>query len=235
MLEPSMIKNPYRVVLTGGIASGKSTIAKLFKALGINIVDADKIARDIVQPQKEGWYAVKEHFKDSFFDDNGQIIREKLRHEISTQPQQKILLESLLHPIIKKEMLSQCHHCRSQYLLLDIPLFAENFHQYQRALNPNENSNKFSIPNGKFFYHRVLVIDIEPSTQIDRLMQRDAVTETQALKLIQMQADPKKRKQLADDILYNNDDVKKLNPEVINLHKKYLALANNMDKSITKN
>lgn len=219
--------NPFRIILTGGIASGKSTVAMIFKSMGVSIIDADKIAAELVQPHQTGWIKIKEHFPDKFFDQNGHLIRSKMRAEIIAKPEQKKLLESLLHPLVKMEMMNQCQRSQSPYIILDIPLFAENHQQYHKV--PYHEMQSLNVEASNIInYQRCLSIITTEKIQINRVIERDQVSKFQAENMFALQANNEKRKQLADDLLYNDDTLDKLKLSVSNLHQKYIQMTKDL-------
>jgi len=192
----------YTVILTGGIASGKSAVAKCFSALGIDVVDADQIAREVVEPGKEGCKAIQSQFGDGIFLNNGSLDRKKLRALVFSDAAKRKQLEALLHPLIRAEMFQQISLAKSAYVIVDIPLYSENAKHYQAD--------------------KVLVVDIPESMQISRLMQRDSVSEIEANKIIKAQSSREKRLELADDIIDNTGTMEQLAEQVKSLHANYL-------------
>ncbi|URJ85492.1 dephospho-CoA kinase [Pasteurella multocida] len=200
----------YIVGLTGGIGSGKSTIAHLFMALGVPVIDADVVARDIVTKGSELLAKIVDHFGEHILCENGELNRAKLRERIFRHPEDKVWLNQLLHPAIREEMLRQLQIQTYPYVLWVVPLLIEN--------------------NLTAFCQRVLVVDVEPETQIQRAMQRD----NNSIELIQhimaSQVDRQTRLQFADDVIQNDADLKGnlpvLKQKVLELHYQYLQLAN---------
>lgn len=146
----------YTVALTGGIGSGKSTVANAFADLGINIIDADIIARQVVEPGTPALKAIEEHFGSEVIAADGSLQRRILRERIFSAPEEKSWLNALLHPLIQQETQRQFQQVTSPYLLWVVPLLVENS-LYKKA-------------------DRVLVVDVTPETQLRRTMQRDDVT-----------------------------------------------------------
>ncbi len=204
-----MSKQKYLVVLTGGIASGKSTVAAIFREHGIDVIDADKIAHNIMEPNQSGWKLIKQHFGDDFFNNDHSFNRHKMRELVFQNPQQKKQLEQILHPLIRAEMDKKYQQSNSPFVLFDIPLFAEN---------------------ARFYYQtwpikKVLVIDSPPQLQLSRLMLRDNLTRDEALKIIQSQTSRKERNQLASDLVENTSTLDALKTRINSLCKKYRAMA----------
>ncbi len=201
---------PYSVILTGGICSGKSTVAKMFHQYGIDIIDADKIAREIVKPHQSGWKAIKNHFGEAFFLPDEQLNRPLLRQKIFSDLNAKKQLEKLLHPLIQTEIEQKQQQSGSEYILLDIPLFVEN-------------------PN-RYSYNRVLVVDVKTLTQRQRLIKRDSCTVEEAQAIIDSQSSREERLAMADDVIFNEKEhngigLSALEQQVKKLHLQYLELA----------
>ncbi len=195
----------YVVGLTGGIASGKTTVANLFhQHFDIEIVDADIVAREVVEPNTIGLNALIERYGNEIILNDGRLNRKKLREIIFSDESEKHWVNQLLHPLIRQSMLEQLDMVQSPYALLVIPLMVEN--DLQRLAQ------------------RVLVVDVEPSTQIERTMQRDQVSEQQARAILAAQADREQRLAIADDVVKNDAKNQKLLPQITELHQKYLAL-----------
>ena len=195
------------VGLTGGIGSGKSTIAQHFVALGIMCIDADLTAREIVQPGEPALDAISQHFGEAILLADGSLDRLKLREEIFAKPSAREWLNQLLHPLIRQRMLQQCQQANSPYCILMVPLLFEN--------------------NLQSLVQRTLVIDVDEATQIRRTMQRDKTTEEQVKAIIATQCLRQQRLTLADDVIVNTDDVtsEQRQSRVISLHQTYLLLA----------
>jgi len=197
---------PYIVILTGGIASGKSTVADAFKELKIEVIDADRISHDIVKPGEAGAKRIQQVFGDYFFVEDGSLDRAKMRDLVFSDPLQRIKLESLLHPLIRQEIQHQIERTESDYVILDIPLYAEN-----------KAENK-----AHYVADRVLVVDVPESLQLSRLMQRDSLSENQAMQILKAQSSRAKRLELADDIIDNSGTMEQLSEAVKKLHNHYL-------------
>lgn len=196
----------YVVAITGGIGSGKTTVANQFAALGIEVVDADLIAREVVEPGTPALAAIAEHFGADILDERGALDRRALRERIFSHPEEKSWLNALLHPLIRGEMLRQCAAAKSPYCLLVVPLLVEN-----RLTHLAD---------------RVLVIDVDEATQIERTCRRDGVSREQAQAILAAQASRAERLAAADDVLDNQNGA----PEVIKgrifaLHETYLVFA----------
>ncbi len=191
--------------LTGGIASGKTTVANLFKQqFKIDIVDADIVAREVVEPNTPGLNAIIEHFGTNIVHDDQTLDRAKLRERIFSHPEEKAWLNGLLHPMISEKMIEDLEQVTSDYALLVVPLLVEN---------------KLDS-----LCDRVLVVDVEPQTQISRTVKRDNVSEEQAKAILASQASREQRLALADDVVKNNPNDPELLLQITDLHEKYLAM-----------
>lgn len=191
--------------LTGGIASGKTTVANLFKQqFKIDIVDADIVAREVVEPGSPGLNAIVEHFGADIVRDDQTLDRAKLREKIFSNPEEKAWLNGLLHPMIREKMIEDLEQVTSDYALLVVPLLVEN---------------KLDS-----LCDRVLVVDVDPQTQISRTVKRDNVSEEQANAILASQASREQRLALADDVVKNNPDDPDLLLQITDLHEKYLAM-----------
>ncbi|HGY9597265.1 dephospho-CoA kinase [Vibrio campbellii] len=191
--------------LTGGIASGKTTVANLFKQqFKIDIVDADIVAREVVEPGTPGLNAIIEHFGVDIVRDDQMLDRAKLRERIFSNPEEKTWLNGLLHPMIREKMIEDLEQVTSDYALLVVPLLIEN---------------KLDS-----LCDRVLVVDVDPQTQISRTVKRDNVSEDQAKAILASQASREQRLALADDVVKNNPDDPDLLLQITDLHEKYLAM-----------
>lgn len=196
----------YVVAITGGIGSGKTTVANQFAALGIEVVDADLIAREVVAPGTPALAAITSHFGPEILTEQGLLDRRVLRERIFSDPAAKSWLNALLHPIIRSEMLRQCAAVSSPYCLLVVPLLVEN--------RLTELAD------------RVLVIDVDEATQIERTCRRDGVSREQAEAILASQANRSERLAMADDVLDNQSGTTEtIRERILALHETYLAFA----------
>lgn len=191
--------------VTGGIASGKTTVANLFhQEFGIEIVDADVVARQVVEPESEGLRAIEQHFGREVIQQDGTLDRAKLREIIFSQPEQKAWLNNLLHPMIRTQMLTDLAKVQSEYALLVIPLMVEN--------------------NLQSLADKVLVVDVDEETQVQRTVERDKVDVEQARAILSSQATREQRLSIADYVVKNNTENQKLLYQITELHKKFLEI-----------
>ncbi|WP_279151883.1 dephospho-CoA kinase [Photobacterium iliopiscarium] len=191
--------------LTGGIGSGKTTVANVFAEYGIDLIDADIIARDVVAIGSVGLARITEKFGNRILLDDGNLDRSQLRTAIFSDPQLKNWLNQLLHPLIREKMLADIDRATSPYCLLIVPLMIEN--------------------NLQTLTDRLLVVDVDQQTQIMRTQQRDNVSLEQINNILAAQASRQQRLDTADDIICNNGDNQALLTQVAQLHLHYLALA----------
>ena len=196
----------YVVAITGGIGSGKTTAANQFAALGIDVIDADVIAREVVEPGTPALTAIADHFGADMLGEDGTLDRRALRERIFNHPEEKLWLNALLHPQIRSEMLRQCAAASSPYCLLVVPLLVEN------GLTGLAD--------------RVLVIDVDEETQIERTCRRDGVSRAQAEAILAAQASRAERLAAADDVLDNqNGSSETISARILALHRTYLVFA----------
>ena len=195
----------FRIALTGGIASGKTTVANLFASRGVPLIDTDVIAREVVEPGQPALAAVVEAFGPSVLDADGRIDRRRMRDRVFNDRAARKQLEGILHPAIRAEMERQSAQAPGPYQVLVIPLLAEG---------------------GRMDHiDRVLVVDAPEALQIERLMRRDGSTREQALAALSSQAKRDARLAIADDVIVNDGDAAALDARVDELHRAYLELA----------
>ena len=199
------------VGLTGGIGSGKSTVTRSFSTLGINIIDADVIARDVVSVGSQALTEIANHFGPDVLLADGNLDRNKVRDIIFSDPQAKKWLESLLHPKIRKKILDEIELSHSIYTIVSAPLLIET------GLDQ--------------IVDRVLVVDIPETIQIERTALRDKISNKQVETIILSQVNRETRLQRADDIIDNSGSVEETKAQVEKLHTTYLTFASNKQES----
>lgn len=204
-----MTHTPFIVALTGGIASGKSTIEKVFLKLGVPTIDADKIAYEVVRKGKPALDKLKDHFGSEIVDSTGNLNRSYLRKIIFNSSKERKWVNQLLHPIIHQTTQQQIENCRSPYLIWIVPLLIEN------------NLNQYA--------DRILVIESDPKIQLELLKKRDNIDEKLARNMLLSQVANEVRRSYADDIIENNGKIESLESRVFELHRKYLGLTKNDD------
>jgi dephospho-CoA kinase len=193
--------------LTGGIGSGKSAAATFFKDIGINLIDADDLARDSLNIKSMGYKLFVEQFGEKYFDENKNINRELLRKDIFNNPVAKSKLENIIHPLVKSGIQAFINNSNSDYCIIVVPLISET------------KSSKL--------YDRILVIDCDVEIQISRASKRDNQTKIEIENIINKQATREQRLSIADEVIMNNGSLKSLRNDVLKMHKKYMELANN--------
>ena len=193
--------------LTGGMGSGKSTVSGFFSQMGVPIIDADQIAHRLVQKDTSCYTQIVTHFGALILNPDKSLNRSLLKEIIFNDPLQKKWLEELLHPRIHDEIVSQISLVKFSYCIVVIPLLVETFDQYKSILD------------------RILVIEVPGDTQIERLVNRDKAHADLLHKIITAQATSDMRLDIADDILYNNEDEATLLVKVKALHLKYLQFS----------
>lgn len=197
--------NKLIVGLSGGIGSGKTAVSDRFSALGVQVIDADVIARWVVEPGSDALRQIEAHFGSDLIDEAGQLRRADLRARIFSKPAEKQWLEALLHPLIADETLRQLGNIHSDYALYVSPLLVEGG---QKAL-----------------CDRLLVVDVPESVQLARTMQRDDNDREQVQRIMASQATREQRLAAADDVLDNSQAIETLDSRVADLHQQYLQLA----------
>jgi dephospho-CoA kinase len=196
----------YAVGLTGGIASGKSTISELFAELGVPVIDTDVISRELLEPGQLAYRQVREHFGESILGDGGEIDRGVLRKIVFNQPDEKSWLEKMLHPLIYQRCLDAIRaHSRAEYVLVVVPLLFET--DFQSLVD------------------RVLAVDCPAEEQIERLVKRDRIDRQLAARMLANQLDNRTRLERAHDSIDNRGNGSNLRAAVASLDQKYRLLA----------
>tara|TARA_B100000678_G_scaffold167602_1_gene139998 strand:- start:198 stop:812 length:615 start_codon:yes stop_codon:yes gene_type:complete len=198
------------IALTGGIGSGKTSIASIFKSLGVPIIDSDTISKEIILPGKPCFKDIVNEFGEEILTNKGTIDRYKLRDIIFNNDKARIKLENIIHPVVFKNIDTEISLINYPYCLVIIPLLIET-----------KSTEKFD---------RILVIDALESLQFERIVKRDDISPILIKKIIKTQAKRKERLRYANDIIVNNDTIMNLNKSINTLHKKYLGLSNNNHK-----
>jgi dephospho-CoA kinase len=196
----------YAVVLTGGIASGKTTISNLFARLGVPVVDTDVIIRKLLEAGETACEQVHEHFGDAILAADGSIDRARLRQIVFNRSDEKSWLETMLHPLIYQRSREAIRrHAGASYVLVVVPLLFET--DFQSLVD------------------RVLAVDCPAETQIERLVRRDRIDRELACRMVAQQLDNEARIERAHDSIDNRGDGSDLEAQVAELHRRYLQLA----------
>ncbi len=195
----------YVVGLTGGIGSGKSAAADRFVEHGAVLVDTDAIARELTAAGGAAMPSVIAHFGAAICDAAGALDRAAMRRMVFADPDAKKRLEGILHPMIRQLAAERCRAAASPYVILAVPLLVESGNYRERC-------------------QRIVVVDCPESTQIERVMQRNGLSEAEVRAIISAQASRQARLAIADDVLNNDADLTHLYRQVDALHLKYLGL-----------
>ena len=195
-----------KIGLTGGIASGKTTVSNCFKKIGTQVVDADVISHDVTKPGGSAFNEIISSFGSGILDENGWIDRKKMRSMIFDDVNKKETLEKIIHPKVKKEILKAINQSDQHYLIISVPLLIE--------------TGMIQMMD------RTLLVDCSETTQIERLMKRDEITLDEARSIMANQALRSDRQRFADDLILNEKNVtlKELEEQVLELHKRYSKL-----------
>ena len=197
---------PLRIGLTGGIASGKSTVADLFAELGAPIIDTDIIARDVVAKGAPALHDIRKTFGNEVFADDGSLDRKTMRQIIFADSEKRRQLECILHPLIRESTESKSKLVDYPYVIIVVPLLVES-------------------PMRKWV-DRVVVVDCSEETQLERLRMRDLEDEGQARRMIGAQASRDERLKIADDVIPNDGDLSATRDRVASLHRQFLEMSN---------
>jgi len=200
------------VGLTGGIGSGKSTVADLFVALGAGLVDTDAIAHELTRPQGGAMPALLAAFGSEIADAQGALDRAAMRRRVFADPAARGRLERILHPMIRQLSAERVRAARAPYVILAVPLLVESGNYRQRC-------------------DRIVVVDCPEEVQIERVMARSGLVESEVRAIMRAQASRQERLAVADDIVLNADGVAELDSQLTNLHQKYLRLSSEKAKA----
>ena len=193
------------IALTGGIGSGKTSVASIFKGLGVPVIDSDTISKEIILPGKPCFKDIVNEFGEEILTNEGTIDRHKLRDIIFNNDKARIKLENITHPIIFKNIDIQISLINYPYCLVIIPLLIET------------KSVKY--------FDKILLVDTHKNIQFERVSKRDSMSPTLLRKIIKIQATRSERLKYADDVIENNNEIEGLNEYINILHKKYLILS----------
>lgn len=197
---------PLRVGLTGGIASGKTTVANFFADLGVPVIDTDVIARDVVAKGAPALAQIRAALGDEVFSDDGTLDRNAMRKLVFSDQRKRRQLEGILHPRIREAAIRQAQAVTYPYMIIVVPLLVESpMHE---------------------FMDRVLVVDCSEDVQLSRLLKRDTEHEGQARRMIAAQASRDERLAIADDVVLNDSGLDETRSKVDALHNAYLGLSN---------
>ena len=192
------------VGLTGGIGSGKSAAGKYFVELGIDVIDADDISKNILDKNIKAKELFIKNFGDKFLNKNNNIDRDLLRSEIFVNEEKKNILESIIHPIVREEIAKFINQSDSIYKLIMVPLIYET--------------------NSQNFYDKIIVVDCNEENQILRASERDNKSKENIINIIKNQASRENRNSIADEIILNDSTLDNLRDQVIKVHQKLLGI-----------
>ena len=192
--------------LTGGIGSGKTTIANMFAELGASLVDTDLIAHELTAANGIAIEAIQNEFGAEFVQPDGAMDRAKMRECVFADPVKKLQLENILHPLIRQETNRAAKNVNGAYIIFVVPLLVESSNWRQKV-------------------SRILVVDCQEETQISRVMARNGLSQEQVLAIMRAQVSREQRLEAADDIIFNEGDLTQIHKQVIKLHSQYLQLA----------
>lgn len=201
----SQNQEPLRIGLTGGIASGKSTVADMFAALGVPVIDTDVIARDVVRPGQPALEEIREAFGAGVIAADGTLDRSAMRAIVFGDDAARRRLEAILHPKIRETTIEQAETAGGAYQVVVVPLLVES--------------------SLRAFVDRVLVVDCDEEIQVVRLLERDTESEQQARKILAAQSTRDERLAIADDVIENEGSLEDTREQVLALHRSYLREA----------
>jgi dephospho-CoA kinase len=209
--EPDPVLHPvlrgrYVVALTGGVAAGKSAVARRFEALGIRVYDADVAAREVVAPREPALAEIEFVFGGGVLKADGGLDRRAMRERVFADPGARKQLEGIIHPRVRAWLRRRVGMDPGPYCILAIPLLVENREAYA-------------------WVDRVLLVDAPEALQVERLMQRDGVDREAALRMLAAQSSREQRLAIADDVIVNDGEEAALDAQVAALHTRYLELA----------
>ena len=192
------------VGLTGGIGSGKSVAGDFFIELGIDVIDADHVSKNILDDNESAKKLFLENFGEKFIDKNNNIDRALLRDEIFKNENKKEVLESIIHPLVREEIFNFIENSDSVYKIIMVPLIYET--------------------NSQDFYDKIIVVDCKEENQINRASKRDNKTKDNIINIIKNQASSDERISIADEVIKNDSSLNDLKKQVIKVHQKLLGI-----------
>ena len=193
------------IALSGGIASGKTYVSNKFSSLGVDIIDTDIIAHEIVLPGRSALEEITDNFGKSVLQKDGALNRKLMRKIVFEDSKKRLILESILHPKIQNEVKNKISSLNGPYQIIVVPLLTKS--PILKQVN------------------RILIIDCDEKKQLERLIKRDGISTKLASQIMSSQSDRKERLSIADDIILNDDDFDSLDAQIINLHRCYLDLS----------
>ena len=192
------------VGLTGGIGSGKSVAGDFFIELGIDVIDADHVSKNILDDNESAKKLFLENFGEKFIDKNNNVNRALLRDEIFKNEDKKEALESIIHPLVREEIFTFIENSNSVYKIIMVPLIYET--------------------NSQDFYDKIVVVDCKEENQIIRASKRDNKTKNDIINIMKNQASSDERMSIADEVIKNDSSLDDLKKQVIKVHQKLLGI-----------
>ena len=192
------------VGLTGGIGSGKSVAGDFFIELGIDVIDADHVSKNILDDNESAKKLFLEQFGEKFIDKNNNVDRALLRDEIFKNENKKEALESIIHPLVREEIFNFIENSNSVYKIIMVPLIYET--------------------NSQDFYDKIVVVDCKEENQIIRASKRDNKTKNDIINIMKNQASSNERMSIADEGIKNDSSLDDLKKQVIKVHQKLLGI-----------
>lgn len=192
------------VGLTGGIGSGKSVAGDFFIELGIDVIDADHVSKNILDDNESAKKLFLEHFGEKFIDKNNNVDRALLRDVIFKNKDKKEALESIIHPLVREEIFNFIENSNSVYKIIMVPLIYET--------------------NSQDFYDKIVVVDCKEENQIIRASKRDNKTKNDIINIMKNQASSDERMSIADEVIKNDSSLDDLKKQVIKVHQKLLGI-----------
>jgi dephospho-CoA kinase len=192
------------VGLTGGIGSGKSVAGDFFIELGIDVIDADHVSKNILDDNELAKKLFLEHFGEKFIDKNNNVDRALLRDEIFKNENKKEALESIIHPLVREEIFNFIKNSNSVYKIIMVPLIYET--------------------NSQDSYDKIVVVDCKEENQIIRASKRDNKTKNDIINIMKNQASSDERMSIADEVIKNDSSLDDLKKQVIKVHQKLLGI-----------
>ena len=192
------------VGLTGGIGSGKSVAGDFFIELGIDVIDADHVSKNILDDNESAKKLFLEQFGEKFIDKNNNVDRALLRDEIFKNENKKEALESIIHPLVREEIFNFIENSNSVYKIIMVPLIYET--------------------NSQDFYDKIVVVDCKEENQIMRASKRDNKTKNDIINIMKNQASSDERMSIADEVIKNDSSLDDLKKQVIKVHQKLLGI-----------
>ena len=192
------------VGLTGGIGSGKSVAGDFFIELGIDVIDADHVSKNILDDNESAKKLFLEHFGEKFIDKNNNVDRALLRDEIFKNEDKKEALELIIHPLVREEIFNFIENSNSVYKIIMVPLIYET--------------------NSQDFYDKIVVVDCKEENQIMRASKRDNKTKNDIINIMKNQASSDERMSIADEVIKNDSSLDDLKKQVIKVHQKLLGI-----------